>query len=332
MKTLTVKTEKSYSVTISDNWDNIDICGNKVCVLSDSIVAPLYLEQFCALLTNKQVYTYIIPSGEQSKNVKNYVEILSFLAKNQFTRYDSVVALGGGVVGDLAGFVAATFMRGINFYQVPTTLLAMTDASVGGKTAIDLVEGKNLVGAFYQPKGVFINIQTLKTLPQKELQNGWGEVVKYAFLSADIEKELSAGITEQLIYDCVQLKANIVADDEKESGKRMLLNLGHTVGHAIETLSSYALPHGLCVAKGLAYAIDISQKYYALSQEKVQSMKNMLIQQNFDLSQNFTKNEILTQIKYDKKATFDGINFVMIRDIGHCSVEKISFKQLEELL
>lgn len=331
MITWTVKTEKNYPVVISDKWSALNVQGQKVCVVTDDNVEPLYLQDVVRQLEKKQVYSFVIASGEQSKNAQNYLQILSFLAQNQFTRKDSVIALGGGVVGDLAGFAASTYMRGISFYQVPTTLLAMTDSCLGGKTAINLPEGKNLAGTFCQPDGVFVNVETLKTLPAEEMLNGWGEVTKYAFLSQKIARMLAQGATEQLVCECLKLKSDVVARDERESGCRTLLNLGHTVGHAVEALSRFALPHGVCVAKGIAAALKISQKYYCLDDEWLERTKK-LIDGRFDLSLPFDKNQIILQIAHDKKSVSDGINFVMIRDVGDCRVEKLDFAQLEKLL
>ena len=189
MKQLTVNASKSYQIIITDTFNQLNnylapiLKGKKVCVISDSNVAPLYSNQINQQLKGFEVYNYQIEAGENSKNAENYVKILNFLADNLFDRDSAVIALGGGVVGDLAGFVAASYMRGIRLIQIPTSLLSQVDSSVGGKTAINLDKGKNLAGAFYQPSLVYINVETLKTLPQSQMLNGFGEVVKYAFIS-----------------------------------------------------------------------------------------------------------------------------------------------------
>ncbi len=335
MISLEAHASKIYPITITRGWQDLPfahIKGKKVCIVSDSNVSPLYMNEICLRFEGATVYKYVIDAGEKSKNATNYIALLTFLAESEFSRKDAVIALGGGVVGDLAGFVSATYMRGIDFYQIPTTLLAMIDSSVGGKTAIDLPVGKNLVGAFYQPSGVYINIDALKTLPQIELDNGKGELVKYAFLSENIAKRDLDYIDEELICECLKVKIGIVEEDEKEEGKRMLLNLGHTVGHAIETLSHYDLPHGICVAKGLGVAIEISQKLYGFDDVKEREMRELLDSVGLDLSLRYDMNEIIAQMKHDKKAGVDEVSFVLIEDIGKCRIEKLKLDELKRLV
>ncbi len=336
MITLNVNASKFYSIFVAKTDAEFPVKpfqGKKVCFVSDSNVAPLYLNKYARKLNESQVFSYVIPAGEGSKSAENFVKIQSFLAENEFTRGDILVALGGGVVGDLTGFVASTYMRGIAYHQIPTSLLAMIDSSVGGKTAIDLPQGKNLVGSFYQPSGVYVDLSMLMTLPKAEMDNGMGELVKYAFLDKEITKsDLRSGITDVLIAKCLSAKIAVVEADEKESGKRMLLNFGHTVGHALEALSGYALPHGACVAKGIASAIALSKKVYGLSNEKVTEMQNLLHFSGIDLSSPYKKEEILALIRRDKKAKHDGVDFVLIQDIGNCQIKRMEFSALENLL
>lgn len=335
MITLQAHASKNYSIIVTRGWQDLSFAhlkGKKVCIVSDSNVAPLYMGDIRSRLENVTVFEYVIEAGEKSKNAQNYIDILTFLAENEFSRKDVVLALGGGVVGDLAGFVSATYMRGIDFYQIPTTLLAMIDSSVGGKTAIDLAVGKNLVGAFYQPSGVYINLDTLDTLPKVELDNGKGELVKYAFLSEQISKKPLNVIDEQLICDCLKVKIGIVEEDEKESGKRMLLNLGHTVGHAIETMSHYTLPHGVCVAKGLKVAIEISKNIYGFEEKKERAMLQLLKSVDIDLSLPYDINDLIAQMTHDKKTVGDEVSFVLVKDIGDCRIEKLKLDDLKRLV
>lgn len=335
MITLNAHASKNYQIAITRGWQDLSFAflkGKKVCIVSDSNVAPLYMGAVRSRLENVMVFEYVIDAGERSKNAQNYIEILTFLAQNEFSRKDAIIALGGGVVGDLAGFVSATYMRGIDFYQIPTTLLAMIDSSVGGKTAIDLPVGKNLVGAFYQPSGVYINLDTLNTLPKVELDNGKGELVKYAFLSENIAKQPLDAICEQLLCDCLKVKIAIVEEDEKESGKRMLLNLGHTAGHAIETLSCYRLPHGICVAKGLKVAIEISKKFYHFDDSKESEMLELLQSVGLDLTLPYAMDDVIAQMIHDKKASGDEVNFVLVEDIGKCRIEKLKLNDLKRMI
>lgn len=340
MQKITVHASKSYDVCICGDHSAFPqglYAGRKVALVSDDIVYPLYGEKVRALFPQSETFPFVFPAGESSKRAETCLAALSFLAQNGFSRKDAVVALGGGVVGDLAGFVASTYMRGVSLYQIPTTLLAMIDSSVGGKTAIDLPEGKNLVGTFYQPDGVYIDLSAQHTLPEKERVNGFGELIKYAFLSREVRKEdLVFPATEKVVSACVKIKADIVAADEKEGGKRMLLNLGHTVGHAIELLSGYTLPHGLCVLKGLSAAIGISQKLYGFSKETEKEMRELLFSAGaagkVDFSLPFAKEEIVRAIFHDKKAAGSTVNFVTIRKIGDCEIVRLPIAEIEKLL
>ncbi len=339
MKQLTVEASKNYQIIITDNfldfskYANQIIQGKKVCIITDSNVSPLYLDNVKEQLKNYEVFTYQIEAGENSKNANNYVQILNYLADNLFDRNSTIVALGGGVVGDLAGFVASTYMRGINFIQCPTSLLSQVDSSVGGKTAINLEKGKNLAGAFYQPSLVYINVNTLKTLPQCELLNGFGEVIKYAFISNTLTKEIiEKRDFEEIILESLKIKADIVKKDEFEGGIRKFLNLGHTIGHAIEKLSNYKLPHGLCVAKGIALIIKASTKFYKLTDEQQNKMLNLLNVLPFDLSIDFSLNDIIDKILIDKKVSNGKVSAVLIKEVGNVEIVSLSQKEMGDLL
>ena len=308
--------------------------GKRILVLTDENVAPLYLDGLLSALGGFTAIPYIIKAGEASKCIENFASILSFMATNRLKREDAVLALGGGVVGDLAGFCAASYMRGIRFVQCPTTLLAMVDSSVGGKTALDLPEGKNLVGAFHQPSLVYINLDTLKTLPFREVRSGMGEIVKYAFIDnkSVSEEMLKAGPSEELILSSIGVKASLVEADEFDRGRRALLNLGHTVGHAVEHLSSFSLSHGAAVCRGLAKAVHMSKKYYSFSDEKESEMLRLLSYADEELSCPFSDEELLRLILHDKKATAGGVTFVLVRDLGDCRTVSLTEEKIKELL
>ena len=236
-----------------------------VALISDEHVRPLYQDGVAQALraAGKRVSVFTVPPGESSKNVATWHELLRRMASEGVGRDGAVVALGGGVVGDLAGFVAATYLRGVAFYQVPTSLLAMVDASVGGKTGLDLPEGKNLVGAFWQPKAVVADVGLLATLPEREFRHGTVELVKHGFLADPLLLDrFAAGWRQTMAEDdladavarSVAVKAEVVAADERESGRRAHLNLGHTLAHALEAVTDHAMPHGEAVAYGLVYA------------------------------------------------------------------------------
>lgn len=246
------------------------LCGDNVLVLSNEIIAPLYFEKLAESLGDKQVFHYFIRDGEEQKNLQNYSAILDFLITHKFRRNDTLVALGGGVIGDLGGFVAASYQRGMRFLQVPTSLLAQVDSSVGGKTAVNHPQGKNMVGAFYQPKAVFVDTASLSSLPSREYFSGFAEIVKYAALGCvEIEQLLTTkmpdilarelSVLEDIIYYSCLTKAKFVAADEKEQGSRALLNLGHTFGHALERVTSYKkYLHGEAVSIGTMMAFNMS--------------------------------------------------------------------------
>ncbi|MGX5914884.1 3-dehydroquinate synthase [Aliidiomarina sp. Khilg15.8] len=244
--------------------------SHQVFIISNTTVAPLYLETLCTGLGKRQVVSFCVPDGEQYKTLSTYQQVMDALVESGFGRDCTVIALGGGVVGDLAGFVAATYQRGVNFIQIPTTLLAQVDSSVGGKTAVNHAQGKNLVGAFHQPGAVVIDIDCLQTLPTREFHAGLAEVIKYGVMAdadffAWLEREMPAllaqdadALTYAVKRSC-ELKAKVVAADEREQGQRALLNLGHTFGHAIETAQGYgSWLHGEAVAAGTAIAADVA--------------------------------------------------------------------------
>jgi 3-dehydroquinate synthase len=289
--------------------------GDKVLIVSNPQIASHYAESVKALFSDKTHHIYLIAEGENEKNLANYSAILDYLIKHQFRRNDCLIALGGGVIGDLGGFVAASYQRGMNLIQLPTSLLAQVDSSVGGKTAVNHPQGKNLIGAFYQPHAVLIDLNTLATLPQREYISGLAEIVKYAILGeAKILELLQTNtdkiiqrdplILEQLIYLSCAKKADVVAQDETEKGARALLNLGHSFGHAIEKISQYAqYLHGEAVAIGLHMAINLSQLKGMLSEINAEQYHQLLSNLGLPQKTNCCKKpaEILDAMLLDKK-------------------------------
>lgn len=349
MASILVNTQNAYEVVIDSNI--LSAFGKKVAtlkktckvlVVSDDIVHSLYGDVIYTSLKGEgyNVFEYTFSHGEKSKNLHTYADILSFLAKNSFTRSDLVVALGGGVVGDLSGFVAASYMRGIDYIQVPTTLLAMIDSSVGGKTAVDLEEGKNLVGAFYQPILVYADTLALLSLPCSEYKNGMGEGVKYAVLDGGelldivmdgVKCSNNSSIT-RFVELCVDSKRRIVVEDEKESNLRRLLNLGHTFAHAIEKLSAYNTPHGVCVSYGLDIVSKIAKIHNKMSAKTYDTIQAMLEKYEFNWDERYSMKDMINEIKLDKKVENNYLNIVMPYEIGDCRIEKIDLSKLEEEL
>ena len=276
-------------------------------------------------------HIFMIPSGESNKNLETVQHVYKWLADRKAERGQMIVAVGGGVVGDLAGFVAATYLRGMPFAQVPTTLLAMMDAAVGGKVAVDLPQGKNLVGAFYQPRFVLSDVKTLSTLPTRELSSGWAEAIKHGLIldkellstfEKNIEKlkSLDPEIATQIIRDSVAIKANIVSQDEKETlGIRILLNYGHTIGHAIESATKYTqYLHGEAVSVGMMAAASISRSMGLLGESEVKRQRSVLA--SFGLPINaygLNSADILEAMRSDKKTSGGQINWVLLDGIGN---------------
>ena len=312
----------------------------KVVVITDNNVFLYYEADVVASLERAGIIvkTFVMEAGEKNKNIDTYTAMINFVADAKMSREDVIIALGGGVVGDLAGFVAATYMRGIKVIQMPTTLLACIDSSIGGKTGFDLPQGKNLIGAFHQPSAVLIDLETLKTLPKEELQNGLGEGIKYAFLIGNgmlelLKEGLDDGNLLDFVTRCVDYKLDIVNRDEKESGLRKLLNLGHTLGHAIEKESNYTIPHGLAVTKGTLCVANASVKCGKLQKQAYLDAIDVCKKYDLDYTISYGIKTLLKNIQMDKKMHSDGdISFVDIEGVGNCVVRTTSIKELEEYL
>ena len=309
-----------------------------VAIISDTTVLPLYGETVAESLRSAgfTVVSYAIPSGESYKNLQTYGEVLTFLAQNHLTRTDLIVALGGGVVGDLAGFAAATYQRGIDYVQVPTTLLSAVDSSVGGKTAVDLTVGKNLVGAFHQPLLVWCDPDTLDTLPGTVRRDGCAEVIKYGLLGdaeffAKLQQVPGPDITE-IIARCVEMKRDIVCQDEFDHGQRQLLNLGHTFGHAIEAVSNYTIGHGHCVAMGMAMICRAAAAFGTMSDEDAQAVIRLLEQYGLPTHVPYSLEALSAAVLSDKKIKGSTVSLILPRAIGQCEVQKFSASALPRWL
>lgn len=309
--------------------------SSRICVVTDSHVAPLYLEEVLKELskTGMTVASYIIPAGEVNKNLEQIQGIYEYLIQNHFDRKDMLVALGGGVVGDMTGYAAATYLRGVDFIQIPTTLLSQVDSSIGGKTGVDFKQYKNMVGAFHQPLLVYMNVSVLKTLPEEEFASGMGEVLKHGFirdreysqwLSVHCREILSCDeeICREMIYKSCVIKKTVVENDPTEKGERALLNMGHTIGHAVEKLKNFALHHGQCVSIGCAASAYLSWKKGYISQKEYEEIKEQL--QSFGLpveTEGLNKTEILETTKSDKKMAGNQIRFILLKEWGNAVID-----------
>ena len=340
MKTVTVNASKQYDIHIGPGL--LDSLGHearklgkaeKVCIVSDSNVFPLYGEQARLSLEAEgfSVCTYVIPAGEQSKNIRSYTSLLEFLAGSHLTRTDLIVALGGGVVGDLAGFAAGTYLRGIRFIQIPTTLLAAVDSSAGGKTAIDLDGGKNLCGAFWQPSLVLCDTNTLNTLPEDIFRDGCAEVIKYAILYDEsffsyLEQTGLHFDREMVIARCVEMKRDVVIEDEFDTGARMKLNLGHTIGHGVEARSEFSLSHGKSVAIGMSIVARASHCPDA------GRIVKCLEAFGLPTTAQYPAEDIYRYTLSDKKRSGGTVKLIIPEKIGHCAIVPTPVEEILPLI
>ena len=328
--------ERSYPISIGENLLSASelfesaIVNKRVMIVTNDVVAPLYLQQCKKTLQNFQVEHVILPDGEKYKNLKTFEAILNVLLKQKHARDTTIVALGGGVIGDMAGFAASCYQRGVAFIQVPTTVLSQVDSSVGGKTAVNHPLGKNMIGAFYQPKAVIIDINCLKTLPAREFAAGMAEVIKYGiiydqafftWLESNIEeiKALKANEITYMIKRCCEIKAEIVAQDEKEHGIRALLNLGHTFGHAIEAEQGYGnWLHGEAVAVGMVLAAKTSLLQGLIQRDAVEQI--MALIKAFDLPldapDSMKYSHFAKHMQLDKKVLDGKLRLILPTSIG----------------
>ncbi len=337
MKLIQVNTKPSYEVLIGPgvlSESGAYLKGlfpdSRLAVITDSTVAPLYLETARESLTaaGYTVSTHVFPAGEASKNFVTLSGILEFLASVPLTRTDCLIALGGGVAGDMAGFAAACYLRGIRYVQMPTTLLSAVDSSVGGKTAIDLKAGKNLAGAFLQPSAVLCDTDCLRSLPPEVFADGAAEAVKTGVLCDESlfalfeDGSLTVNPAE-VIARCVAYKAGVVERDEREQGERKLLNLGHTIGHAIEKCSGYRIPHGHAVAAGLAIMARSAERQGMTEEPIADRICACLKAQNLPVVTEYPPAMLAEAAGADKKRSGDEITIIVPRKIGRCALEKI---------
>jgi 3-dehydroquinate synthase len=328
--------ERSYPISIGENLleqselFSSAIAGKKVMIVTNDVVAPLYLQKCRETLKGFQVDEVILPDGEQHKNLATFETILSELLARKHARDTTIVALGGGVIGDMAGFAAACYQRGIAFIQVPTTVLSQVDSSVGGKTAVNHALGKNMIGAFYQPQAVIIDINCLKTLPAREFSAGMAEVIKYGiiydhafftWLEENVAKikALQADAITYMIKRCCEIKAEVVALDEKEGGIRALLNLGHTFGHAIEAEQGYGnWLHGEAVAVGMILAAETAAQLGLIERAQVERITALIKQFDLPLSspETMTYANYAEHMQLDKKVLNGKLRLVLPTSIG----------------
>ena len=306
---------------------------SRIHIVSDSTVAPLYLEQLEQQFTLPVTHT-VIPAGEEHKRLSTVEGIYHDLLASGMTRKDLIVALGGGVVGDITGFAAATFLRGVSLCQIPTTLLAQVDSSVGGKTGVDMPEGKNLVGAFYQPRLVLIDPSVLTTLPEQTFADGMAEVVKYGYISnRDILDMVSAPDYKQniesIICECVKIKRDVVTIDEHDTGLRMILNFGHTIGHAAEKLGNYVdLTHGQAVAVGMVAAMRLSA--FLGNEDLTGRLIDILNHIGLPTELKYDREDIYRSLLSDKKKFGATVNFILVREPGRAEITPIDAEKLHE--
>ncbi len=341
---LTVNYEKKpcYDIVIDNSFNELasrvkelGFENRKIAIITDTNVKALYSEEIEKILSevSDKVIVYAIPAGEENKNLSEIEKIYQVLIEEHFDRHDLIVALGGGVVGDMAGYTAATYLRGISFIQIPTTLLAQTDSSIGGKTGVDFNGYKNMVGAFHMPRLVYINISTLNSLDERQFASGFAEVMKhglikdsnfYTFLIDNIYEinDKDPEVLMEMIRRSCEIKKAVVEKDPTEKGDRMLLNFGHTLGHAIEKHKNFEMLHGECVALGSIAAAFISWKRGLLSMEEYYEIRDMFVPFNLPISvEDIDKEAVLDITRSDKKADSDKIKFILLKKIGKAFVD-----------
>lgn len=330
-----IHVESSFSSLEESLREDLDNLQRKVCIVTDSHVAALYLDEIASICGDlfSKVISFVFPAGEASKNMDTVQKLYLSLIENHFDRGDLLIALGGGVVGDLTGFAAATYLRGIDFLQIPTTLLAQVDSSIGGKTGVDFQQYKNMVGAFHMPRMVYMNTATLNTLPAEQFSSGMAEIIKHGLIRDEAyyrwisdHREgicgLDPELLEEMIYRSCQIKGSVVEEDPKEKGVRAHLNFGHTVGHAVEKLSDFRLSHGYSVALGMKAAAYLSKKLGYLSGEDISEMLSVFASFGLPVSLPLEEDsrEILQATKSDKKMAGKQIKFIILTAVGTAQI------------
>ncbi|MEE3480647.1 MAG: 3-dehydroquinate synthase [Lachnospiraceae bacterium] len=347
--TITRDGNACYDILLRNDWVNLAEAvlavsngrkERKICIVSDSNVSPLYIREVreALIAVFSTVTTFEFPAGEASKTLKNVERLYTVLIESHFDRTDLLVALGGGVVGDLTGYTAATYLRGIDFVQVPTTLLSQVDSSIGGKTGVDFSHYKNMVGAFHMPSLVYMNLNTLKSLPDRQFASGMGEVIKHGliadrtyfdFLMNNSDRVLSQepSAIEQTVHRSCEIKGAVVEEDPTEKSVRAHLNFGHTIGHAIEKLSDFILFHGECVAIGSVAAGYLSMKRGLISEEDLSAIEkgfqaySLPIRVPDYVRELFTAEDVLAATKNDKKMIGTHIKFILLKEVGNAYIE-----------
>ncbi len=331
-----------YDIVITKGFDELknelplfELTGKKVCIITDSQVGPIYSDALKQIVSPLclQINIFTIPAGEANKTLDTVKTIYEYLILEKFGRKDMLIALGGGVVGDITGYVAATYLRGIDYIQMPTTLLSQNDSSIGGKTGVDFDGYKNMVGAFKMPKLVYMNLDTLTTLDDRQFFSGFAEVMKHglikdaAFYTWLIENmyeicERDLDVLEEMILRSCSIKKAVVEKDPTEQGERALLNFGHTIGHAIEKAKNFELTHGECISLGAVAAAYISWKRNLLSMEEYYEVRDMYVPFYLPISiDSINPEEILTVTKSDKKAQNGTIKFILLKKIGKAVID-----------
>lgn len=339
---VSVKNGNNYDIVYDRGFDTLkeelirlELTGRKACIVTDSIVEPLYAESVKNILeeAGNTVSVFVFKSGEESKNLDTIQDMYESFIQNKLERKDFLVALGGGVTGDMTGFAAATYLRGIDFIQVPTTLLAMVDSSIGGKTGVDFRQYKNMVGAFNMPRLVYMNLDVLSTLDERQFCSGFAEAMKSAlikdarFYEWQLENmyeicDREPDTLKELVYRSCDIKRFIVEKDPTEKSDRALLNLGHTIGHAIEKYKNFTMTHGECVALGCIAAAYISWKKEMLSMEEYYEIRDMFVPFNLPISiEDVDVEEVLTYTKSDKKMENNQIKFILLKKIGKAVID-----------
>lgn len=329
-----IKIEKDYKAFAKVLRD-LGTSGHRICIVSDTTISKFYMEEVVEIAKDyaSLVETFTLQPGEEYKNLDSVQKLYQYLIESKFDRKDFLIALGGGVVGDLTGYVAATYLRGISFIQMPTTLLSMVDSSIGGKTGVDFDAYKNMVGAFKQPKAVYINTSTLKTLTLRQFHSGFGEVTKYGYIQdsafdlwirdhiselMDMEPEA----LEHMIYTSCDCKRVVVEEDPTEKGIRATLNFGHTLGHAIEKLMDFQLLHGECVSIGMVAAAYMSYKRNMISKEDLDTITNTLKKFQLPVSvKGLSEDEVINITKNDKKMDAGKIKFILLDGVGKAVID-----------
>ena len=345
MRVVEVKASQTYNVYIEKRLISVcgeiikDLCkGRNALIISDSNVAPLYAKEVEKSLKDNGFETslFAVEAGEESKTPENLMRCAEACIDAGLTRSDVIVALGGGVVTDMSGLCGALYQRGVAVVQIPTSLLAMVDASVGGKTAVNLSRGKNMFGAFYQPRAVICDSNVLSTLPKEEFANGMAEVIKYAVLKGGVLKDLISSEVkdniDEIIEECVRIKRDYVCSDEFDKGERQFLNLGHTIGHAIERVSGFSVPHGSAVSAGMCIVARCCSKMGICSTQTAEEIEMLCEKFTLPTCAKYSYNELYEASLSDKKREGEEVSVVMIKAMGDCYLNRTSTEFLREII